>query len=282
MKIAVLGASGMLGSMLVSYLSRYYTVVATARRRDYVGNGLLPAVEWRYYHTDSIPDFPGCAWIINAIGAIPQQNPTSKAYSVVNTLFPLRLANYARREHIRVIQIATDCVYSGKAGNYVEGMPHDGEDAYGRSKSLGEVEGLINLRCSIIGQGPHDDYSLLGWFLSQPKNTTVDGYTNHRWNGLTTLHFAKICQAVIETGITPRTQHIIPTGSVSKYGLLCYFRECFRPDVTVMPVSPDKAVDQTLATIYFDVNHQLWEEVGYNKPPTIEQMVKEYAEWRAR
>lgn len=279
-RIAVLGASGMLGSMLVEYLSQFYQVVAMARTLPPSNNG------WRYFDTDSPMDFADCDYIINAIGAIPQKKPSIYTYSVVNVLFPLRLSQYAKQHGIKVIQIATDCVYSGETGNYTEDMPHDDTTQYGLSKSLGEASNFINLRCSIIGHGPHDDYSLLGWFLNQPKGAEVSGYTNHQWNGLTTLHFAKICQAVIESRKTWEwlhpVQHIVPKGSASKYELLCYFRECFRPDITVMPVSPDKAVDRTLATIYPEVNRQLWQAAGYLNPPSIVCMEKEYAEWRSK
>lgn len=119
MKIAVLGASGMLGSMLVEYLSQFYHhVVATTRRLNY---SLPPGDnEWRYFDTDSPMDFADCDYIINAIGAIPQHKPSDYTYSVVNVLFPLRLSQYAKQHGIKVIQIATDCVYSGRQGAYSE------------------------------------------------------------------------------------------------------------------------------------------------------------------
>ena len=58
----------------------------------------------------------------------------------------------------RVLQIATDCVYSGAQGAYVETDLHDALDVYGKTKSLGECQepNVYHLRCSIIGPEPKD------------------------------------------------------------------------------------------------------------------------------
>jgi len=272
----------MLGSMLVDYLLLFYPVVATVRmpsqHRD------MPNVEWRLLRAEDegLP-IADCQWAINAIGIIPQRLPQS-GYVQVNSAFPRRLAAYAHRNGIRLIHASTDCVFSGRQGWYAEDCRPDATDAYGQAKILGEVDGVCNLRCSLVGHGPNDSHSLLGWFLNQEHGATVPGYSNHLWNGLTTLHFAKICRAIIETNITPaaRAQHIVPTGYVSKYRLLRLFREYFRPDITVEPVKTPDAVNRTLATIYPEVNQALWEAAGYLEPPTIDMMVGDLSEWMAR
>jgi len=277
MKIAVLGGSGMLGSMLVSYLSQHYQVVATVRNAEYMRE--LPNVEWLEYDLCEIPVLPkvwDCGCIINAIGAIPQCGRDK--YWLPNVIFPHLLAVY-RRCNTKVIQICTDCVFDGRNGNYYENcLPFPG-DVYGESKLTGESNSAIRLRCSIIGHGPHDDYSLLGWFLSQPEGAVVNGYTNHQWNGLTTLAFAKLCKVIIETGAANSLQHLVPADSVSKYELLCYFRDYFRPDITVRPVEAPQCVNRTLDTLYHNEMGYLWAEAGYSEAPTVEQMVKELGEW---
>lgn len=49
--------------------------------------------------------------------------------------------------------MSTDCVFSGKKGNYTENDFCDGETFYDRSKALGELEDdkNITLRNSIVG-----------------------------------------------------------------------------------------------------------------------------------
>ena len=82
------------------------------------------------------------------------------------------------------MQIATDCVYSGKKGSYNEDDLHDALDVYGKTKSLGEAQSpnLLNIRCSIIGpeQGKH--VSLLEWFLTQEPGAKLQGFAHHHWN----------------------------------------------------------------------------------------------------
>ena len=48
---------------------------------------------------------------------------------------------------------STDCVFSGKEGNYKETSIPDADDIYGLSKRLGEIEdkNALTLRTSIIG-----------------------------------------------------------------------------------------------------------------------------------
>lgn len=71
----------------------------------------------------------------------------------LNILFPVSLARAAEKSGVRVIQLATDCVFSGKTGNFTEASVHDALDAYGKSRSLGEVrpENVLHLRCSLGG-----------------------------------------------------------------------------------------------------------------------------------
>ena len=96
--------------------------------------------------------------IVNAIGIIkPHINESDNASRQqaidVNSSFPHRLALAAESVGSHVIQIATDCVYSGATGLYKESAAHDALDVYGKTKSLGEVPSpaMTHLRCSIIG-----------------------------------------------------------------------------------------------------------------------------------
>ena len=285
MKIAVLGATGMLGSMLVTYLSGYYNIVAISRSKTLVP---LNNVEDRQF--DAIKSEDGqlekvikdCGWVINAIGSIPQRCHDQTEMILTNTFFPIRLASVTYQMDIPVIQIATDCVYSGKKGNHTEAAGVDPVDAYGRSKKEGEVESpnMEYLRCSIIGPERHGK-SLLGWFLNQPEKTVINGYRNHIWNGITTLHFAKICRGIIQTDVKFRSvNHLMPADIKSKYELLVDFvREFSRDDITIVPVDALTSIDRSLATKYPCENKLLWQCAGYKKPPTIRQMIKELAEY---
>jgi len=204
-------------------------------------------------------------WVINCVGLIKPHCGSVELAVRINALFPHLLP-------ANTIQIATDCVYSGKKGNYVETDPHDALDVYGKTKSLGEASHINNLRCSIIGPEIKSHLSLLDWFLSQDK---ADGYTNHLWNGITSLHFSRICQGIIREGIElPNVQHIVPADVVTKVELLHIISEAYGRDIKITDTESE-TVNRTLATNNLNLNSQIWRAAGYDEPPTIRQMVQE-------
>lgn len=275
--------------MLLRYLSARNEVVATARHtHSYVPD---KNVTWRTFDAvggDLAPIIDGADWIINAIGAIPQRCRDKDTMIEVNTHFPRRLAEIAEAKKIHVIQIATDCIYSGKRSLYDEYDYADPVDVYGTTKANGEIksEYVHHLRCSIIGREPVGNYSLLSWFLSQPPDAVINGFTNHYWNGLTTLQFARLCGGIIDlldtdelkTFQLPNFQHIVPTGFISKYELLRLFRFYFhRADITVNPFMTESKVNRTLATRFRETNKLIWAMAGYKDVPDIDRMILEYA-----
>jgi dTDP-4-dehydrorhamnose reductase len=293
-KILVLGASGMLGSMLIDFLSRDRNIVLTGsvretslRRRF---ETLYPAVRWEEFHfNESATSFAlldGQDWIINAIGITKPLIRDDDAAQIetaiqVNALLPHCLGKAARIRGARVLQIATDCVYSGAKGGYRETDVHDALDVYGKTKSLGEtyLSNVHHLRSSIIGPEPKDFKFLIEWFRRQPPSVQINGFTNHKWNGLTTLQFARICKGIIERDLVlPHLQHIVPTDILSKAQMLREFAGAYtRPDIRVKNVEAPSVIDRTLATDNVELNRELWSSAGYEHPPTIAAMIHELA-----
>jgi dTDP-4-dehydrorhamnose reductase len=301
MNVIVLGASGMLGAMVADVLARNPSWVVSGTVRDPRAleniRARLPQVHLQILDAEqadmgAIEAVLGRAeWAINAIGVIKpyihDDNPAEVERATrVNALFPHRLARAAQAVGTRVLQIATDCVYSGQKGAYVETDGHDALDVYGKTKSLGEAYAPMvhHLRCSIIGPETKAHVSLLDWFLRQPPQATVSGYTNHQWNGVTTLHFARLCQGLITSSLDlPHAQHIVPSGAVSKYELLqCFAREYKRGDVNVNAGLAKTVIDRTLATGDQALNDQIWSQSGYATPPSVPEMVAEMAHFDFR
>lgn len=300
-KVLVLGGSGMLGSMVADVLSRdpAFEVSATVRDPSHALRlkERIPGADWRLFEAggDAMPDLFSSPervdWVINAIGVIKQHikedNPLSTEKAIrVNALLPHRLAAAAGEKGFRVIQIATDCVFSGKEGGYTEDSAHDPSDVYGKTKSLGEVraEGMHHVRCSIIGPEPKGRLSLLEWFLRQPEQAEVTGFLNHRWNGVTTLQFAKVCAGIIRDDL-PLThcRHLVPEGSVSKAEMLELFAAVFgRRDIRIRRGNAASAVDRTLATVDAGASARLWTAAGYAKVPTVPEMVEELSAYPFR
>jgi len=230
-------------------------------------------------------------WIVNAIGItkplIRDDNLAEIERAIrINSVLPHLVAEFAANIGARVLQIATDCVYSGAKGSYVETDPHDALDVYGKTKSLGECyhPNVGHLRCSIVGPEPKDYKFLIEWFRRQPSGATVNGFVNHMWNGVTTLHFARLCRGVIESDLAlPHIQHVVPAGIISKAAMLHEFAGAFgRGDITIRDANAAMVIDRTLATRNPELNAALWSAAGYLKPPTVPEMIAELARYDYR
>ena len=288
----------MLGSMVLDVFLREdcIDVCATARgpkEADEIQNK-YPAVETRMLDVetanskDILKVIHGSDWVINCIGLIKPYIHDDNIQEVerairVNAVYPYDLAKAAEKTKAKVIQIETDCVYSGKKGNYIEDDKHDPTDVYGKTKSSGEVfsPNVYHLRDSIIGPELNGHVSFMDWFINQQKDAAVSGYTNHKWNGVTTYHFAKICLGIIGNNLKlPCLQHVIAADKPSKAKMLEYFSKYFnREDIRINPVKAPVVIDRTLATKDPKTNLRIWEAAGYKKPPTVSEMIKELAEY---
>jgi dTDP-4-dehydrorhamnose reductase len=264
--IIVFGTTGMLGSVVYDHLASNpdFDVYGTSRQsggpRIISFDANLPILN----QLERLPAATGQTYWINCIGIIKphckdQDGPGVRNALRVNGMFPHELAAAAQARGARLMQIATDCVYSGAKGNYVETDPHDALDVYGKTKSLGEVfdKQTLNLRVSIIGPERKSHLSLLDWFLAQPSRAELKGFTHHRWNGISTLRFAMLCEAIIRQNqfdsliYQSHVHHYVPADSVNKFELLEIFQAVFKTDYHIHPVGnvgPD--VDRTLSTNY--------------------------------
>ncbi len=296
-RVLVLGGTGMLGAMMVRVLREQgMEVAATARNltKD------CKELGWHWfdalaYNRNSI-DTPDCLaqanWIINCIGATKptidaDPNKGRKTAIEINALFPHLLARNLS-SHQRLIQIATDCVFSGRQQDpAIEDTPHDALDVYGKTKSLGEVflPNVMHLRTSIIGpEFRTEKRFLLEWFLGQAQGATVPGYTNHYWNGITTLAFARICAGIIKNPGLFRAgaQHLVPATATSKMHLLAEMATAFgRTDINIAPEPAKQSVNRILDTDNPGFNRQLWQGAGYEHPPELAEMLKELTVYRA-
>ena len=155
----------------------------------------------------------------------------------------------------------------------------DAKDLYGKSKIVGEIEGINKslIRSSIIGPEEGKGFSLMNWFL---KNTQqeVSGYKNHLWNGVTTLNFAKVVEGfILSNEFNFKTQHLIPRNTITKANLLEEFKKHFNKDVVINHIDAEEIIDRTLLTINEQVNENLWKRAGYSSIPTVEENIEELA-----
>ena len=287
----MLGSTGMLGSAVTRFLTREPLEVVEFNRAGRPTISRNAARQLDVADNQSLKSFLANSrfdFVINGIGLIKQlidynsERDVKLAY-IVNSEFPEILHDFSMKTSTPVIQIGTDCVYSGRTGRYSEESQFDCTDVYGLSKVDGESrsKSLMTLRCSIVGHEINSNVSLMDWFLKQPVGARVKGFTNHYWNGITTLEFSRVISGVIASGnVIPGTTHLIPANQVSKFELLTTFSRFFdRDDVEIEAFEAEESINRTLSTIFPDRNSDLWVGAGYNQPPTVQEMVQSYSLW---
>lgn len=292
--VVVLGSTGMLGSAITAVLTSKFGKLTEVNRSgvpvEKPNKCIAIDVEEKIdFH--QLFDGQQIDYIVNAIGMIKQvinENDPSdiQRAHTVNCDFVSKLNIYSELKEVPVIQIGTDCVFSGSRGNYLESDVFEATDIYSQTKIAGEINSPSSmiLRTSIVGRELRSSHSLLEWVLSKKKNSEVNGFTNHIWNGVTTFHFANLVKGIIESKeFIPGTFHVLPTGIVSKYELLKSIAENFqRSDLKIDRFEAPISVDRTLATLNPAFNRHMWALAGYDIIPSIEEMVSEYAKWLIR
>jgi dTDP-4-dehydrorhamnose reductase len=252
MSVLVLGANGMLGHKLMQVLSQKFKVTGTIRGKtsDFVNYPIFTGLDIignvRADDLGGIQEViektnPGV--IINCIGIVKQlpaaMDPLQSI--AINALFPHQLAKICLQKNIRLIHISTDCVFSGKTGNYKEDDPSDASDLYGKTKYLGELQytGCLTLRTSFIGRELGTTHGLIEWFVSN-EGKTVPGYKKAIFSGLTTLKMSEIISQIISDYPSLYGVQQIASEPISKYDLLKLVKKtygmeiCIRPDETVI------------------------------------------------
>lgn len=226
MSIVVTGAGGMLGK----------AVVEAAKAA-----GLCQVVGYTHDELDvtnsaALRDFNpggGPVTIINCAGIVRGRHAAwTPDATLVNAQAPHKLA--ARCD--RLVQVSTDCVFSGHLGpsgaipTYNELSPTSPTDWYGETKLAGEVHAdpHVTVRGSFIGFNS----GLLAWFLAQPEEATVPGYTDHIWTGTYVADYADALVAIAtDTTLTGLIHLVIPR--TTKAILLREIGDLLRPDIYV-------------------------------------------------
>lgn len=271
MKFLVFGAGGMAGHTISIYLSE--------RGHEVVGFELKPLSYVKSISGDAtdtrevrrIVREGGFDVVINAIGILNKSAEEHPATAVfLNSYFPHFLADITKDLDTFVIHMSTDCVFSGRSGNYTEDSFRDGETFYDRTKALGELEDGKNLtfRNSIVGPDINPGgIGLLNWFMKQEG--TIRGYTHAMWTGMTTLQLAKMMEKAAlchATGL----YNMVPDHAISKHDLLGLFNHYIRNDRLTITPYDDFVCDKALVRTRFDFPETV---------PDYDTMVREMADW---
>ena len=275
MKVVVLGATGMLGHMVLDVLRTNRvlkpmrveglgrsTLEVKPRDLNQLGTALSRLVG---FDTD---------YIINCIGAIKPTFAKATSYAnpiYTNAVFPHQLATWCDLTKTKLIHVTTDCVYDGSRGKYVESDRHTAYDEYGLSKSLGEPKDAMVIRTSIIGpETGGRKRSLLEWIKGQ-SGKSINGFTNHLWNGLTTLELARCIADIVDDDLyEPDTFHLF-SSDVTKHQMVEEIAHQYGLEIDISPVDAPSEVNRTLRT-----EKGLQSVLG---PQPFDVMVADLVEW---
>ena len=256
MKILVLGANGMIGATMFRVLSvnMDWTVTGSVRlaaaRASFpppLASRLLTGVELA--SQDSLvqlfrhakPDV-----VVNCAGLtkhLPGGNDPLPALNM-NALLPHRLAELCGIAGARLIHVSTDCVFSGKTGNYRETDQPDATDVYGKTKHLGEVAGpnLVTLRTSTIGHENGTRFGLLEWFLAQEE---CKGFRRAIFSGLPTAEFARVVRDLVIPNPVLAGLYHVGASPIDKDSLLRLIAQAYGKTTTIHP-DDAMAIDRSL------------------------------------
>lgn len=249
-KYIVLGFKGMLGRYMFTHFGNETDASIGIGRNQINAENVAPIhIREILLAADALRS--GDSVVVNCIGMIkPQVDKYGvEAAMEVNSIFPRMLANVCEKLDFPLIHITTDCVFSGRRGDYTEKDPHDALDVYGKTKSLGEPENCTVIRTSIIGEEVGQSRSLISWIKSQ-AGKTANGFTDHFWNGVTCLQLAKVVQQIAENdSYWKGVRHVFSPTQVSKKELLSLIDNVYNLNIDVVPKAGGLC-DRTLDTVY--------------------------------
>jgi dTDP-4-dehydrorhamnose reductase len=140
----------------------------------------------------------------------------------------------------------------------------DADDLYGRSKFLGETDGIegdaVTLRSSIIGRELGvSTHGLVEWLLSQ-RGKPIEGYARAIYSGVTTLEMARAVALCIDRPNALRGVYQLASKPISKFDLLTRIVAVGRLDVEIRR-------DETFVCDRSLVMDRFSADTGYRAPP---------------
>lgn len=272
MKFLIIGCNGMAGHVISIYLKENkHDVVGFARLKS----NFIPTIigdATNFEMLKGVIRSNRYDAVINCVGILNQVAENNHALAInLNGYLPHYLAMVTENTDTQVIQLSTDCVFSGKTGGYTEDSVPDGTLFYDRSKAIGELndDKNLTLRNSIVGPDiKASGIGLLNWFMQQ--RGVVDGYRKAIWTGQTTLQLAKTIEKAAKEKVSG-LYNMVPNESINKYDLLNLFNKHIRKIPIEIYPQDNFITDKSLIRTRFE---------GFDyRIPDYETMVVELGSW---
>lgn len=272
MRFLIIGCNGMAGHVISLYLSAQgHDVTGYARQKSRFVNTVI----------GDATDFDGIKKhilkreydsVINCVGILNQYAEKDHASAVLlNSYLPHYLAKITETTQTQIIQMSTDCVFSGKIGGYTEDSIPDGRLFYDKSKAMGELvdEKNITIRSSIVGPDlKPQGIGLLNWFLQQKQS--VNGFTRAIWTGQTTLQLARTMELAAKLRVHG-LYNMVPNQYINKYELLQLFNIYLRKKPIEINPYDDYISDKSLVRTRYE---------GFDyRIPDYQEMMMELGNW---
>lgn len=273
-KILVLGSAGMAGHVIMQYLRKFEDklfITDIARSSKYISPSIQMDIT-NFNELEEIIEISSFDYIINCIGLLTEKSKDRIDNAIlVNSYLPRFLESITSKSQTKIIQISTDCVFSGTRGGYFENDFKDGNDIYSKTKSLGEIINCkdITIRTSIIGPELNPDgVGLFNWFLKSEGE--IKGFTNVYWSGVTTPELAKFIHRIIFGDKLVGLIHLTNNEKISKYKILKSLKKIFYKNNLKITKCNKYKFDKSIINSRNDLKYNL---------PTYETMFEEMKEW---
>jgi dTDP-4-dehydrorhamnose reductase/SAM-dependent methyltransferase len=245
MNIIIFGKNGMLGNTLSLYLKNHFNVILFDRN-DYniLNSDFNDLVNLLKNNKIKENDY-----IINTFGLIPSKSQNTTDFFKINSLFPKQLGYISKLFKCKIIHISSNGVFSNNNQINNEKTIPNTNDLYGISKLLGETSDICTIRCSILGEEKNSTNSLLSWVLSQ-NSSTIKGYTNHYFNGITCLELAKYLEYMIKNSVYWNGVRHVYSNTLSKYDLISAVINIYKLNITLNRCENSTSDNRILSSIY--------------------------------
>lgn len=273
-KILIIGIKGMAGHVIYHYLKRNETFDVYGMARNITETDKKFSLDVSESNRlKEIIDHGDYDFVINCIGILNKDAEDHPSKAIwFNSYFPHFLEEITKDKTTKIIHISTDCVFSGKKGNYTEEDFKDGVGFYAQSKALGELlnDKDLTIRTSIIGpELNRAGIGLFHWFMTRETGSVIKGFTNAYWSGITTLELAKVITEAIEKRLTGLIQ-ISYKDKIDKYSLLSLMNTLYRKNDVQILQDGDYKVNKSLKSIREDFKYKI---------PSYEQMLIDQKKW---
>tara|TARA_A100001015_G_scaffold313762_1_gene421733 strand:- start:818 stop:1687 length:870 start_codon:yes stop_codon:yes gene_type:complete len=278
MKVLILGSNGMIGHKIAQSLDSEFELILSSRKSislDSIGikNGTLLLHDLITDNLDLMLKKTSPDLIINCAGITTRRGVKDNIQNttLINSDLPHKLDSWANLNSKKLIHFSTDCVFSGKKGNYLDNDIADADDIYGKTKAAGEVNSLntLTIRCSLIGRELFNFTELFEWLVNN-KNKNIDGYSRVLYSGITTVKMGKIINKILKQNINLTGIYNISSTAISKFELLHKLSDAFSLNVDI---TENKNIKSNKV-----LNSKKFTEITGIKIPDWDDLISEFVE----